>query len=142
MLEANEPLRIAVKTALSATGIPVFGKKVNTDKKPQPTQYFLLTTQTKNRTEVSKDCFDWLLSINIECINIVPSGSTQPATVYQMEGQVINIIQAGIIIPNFIVKDVMFIDSVDLDLETPTSTIERRVIIYQYWVGQNSPQTT
>ena len=130
----NEPIRIGIKSALIPTSIPVFAKRVPKDTKL--TQYIILSSQTKNRTEVSKDCFDWMCSVNIECITYSQSGFVNPKTNDDIEAQVIDIIQSGIVINGFLVKEINFIQSIDLDIDTPTATIERRVITYQFWVGQ------
>lgn len=133
ILNPNAPIRTALKSALTPIGLPIFAKRVPKDTKL--TQYIILSSQTKNRTEVSKDCFDWSCTIHIECINYNQSGFVSPKSNDDIEEQIIDIIQSGIDIDNFIVKDTTFIQSIDLDIDTPTATIERRVITYQFWVG-------
>lgn len=134
ILDPEEPLRIGIKSELTPIGIPIYAKGVPKDVKV--TQYINLTSQTLNKTEVSKDCFDWKCSINIECITFNQSGFATPSTNDRVKAQVIDIIQSGISVNGFMVKGIDFIQASDLDIETPTAKIERKVIIYQFWVGQ------
>jgi hypothetical protein len=135
LLNPNAPLRNAYLTAWAATGLPVWAKKV-----PKsaviPKQYILITSQTKQRTEVSKDCFEWLCQIVVDIIYVGAAGYASPIKNDDIEEIGVNAIQAGIVVAGFDVKSYDFIQSLDLDIETDTQSIERRVITYEHWLQQ------
>lgn len=146
ILNPNEPLRAAyvskIKAALGT--IPVWAKKLPKDK-PNADQYVLIMSQTKRRTEEYKSLgeeplvankFEWLCTINIDINNINQAGFAKPMNNDNVEETIINAIQSGITVPGFSVKSYDFIDSNDLDVETATQSIERRVITYQHWLCQ------
>lgn len=138
----NVPVRQALIPALSAaTGLPVWHKKVPKDVTPVPTKYILLQSQTKQPTERSKECYEWQASINIDITFINPAGFSNTVPVDSAEEQVINAVEqvendplTGIQIPDWYVKDIKMINSIDLDAETTTQSIERRIITYVFWI--------
>jgi len=145
ILNPNEPLRAAYVAAMElATGLPVWAKKVPKDTEI-PQQYIIVSTQTKNRIEEYKNLeafplvankFEWQCSITIDLYNVNMSGFGNPAVNDEVEQQVVDVIQSGIEVDGFHVKSYEFFGSVDLDIETDTQSIERRVITYQHWLWQ------
>lgn len=135
-LDPNTALRSAYLSALSGIGIPGWAKKVPKNITPIPVNYFLVTSQTLNPTERSKDCFEWLCSIVIDVIYAGAAGYANPVQTETIEAQIITAIEAGITVEGFDVKSIRFIDSINLDEETDTQSIERRVITYQHWLCQ------
>lgn len=138
----NVPVRQALIAALSAaTSLPVWHKKVPKDTTPVPTKYILLQSQTKQPTERSKQCYEWQASINIDITFINPAGFSNTVPVDTAEEQVINTIEpvendylTGLQIPGWYVKDIKMINSIDLDAETSTQSIERRIVSYLIWL--------
>lgn len=130
----NTSIRTALIAALNGIA-PVYVKKV-----PKsgtiPDQYILINSQTKDPTERSKCGFEWLCTVNIEMINLNTSGYANPIRNDAVEGQIIAIIEAGLEFDGFYNKEWLFINSIDLDTETQTQSIERRVLTYQFWVWE------
>lgn len=136
-LNPNLPLRAAIITALTPIGIPVKSKKFPADTKTTK-QYILITSQTKKRTAISKDCYDYLCSVVIDINSINTNGVADADSNDVIEEQVVQRIEDGLDIQFFIVKETIFVQSLDLDLETPTYSIQRRIVTYQFWVGQST----
>lgn len=134
-LDPNTALRVAYLNALSGVGIPGWAKKVPKNV-TIPSNYFLVHSQTLNPTERCKENFEWLCSIVVDIIYAGPAGYASPVQTENIEAKIFTAIEAGIIVAGFDVKSIRFIDSVNLDEETPTQSIERRVITYQHWLCQ------
>src|SRR6185312_12513336 len=95
-------------------------------------QYILISSQTKQRFAVSKDCYDYLCSVQIDVNSIFSNGVANADSNDQLEGQIVNQIEGGILeVDGFRINEIRFIQSIDLDVSTPTMTILRRVITYQ-----------
>ena len=134
-LDPNTALRTAYLSALAGIGVPGWAKKVPKNAEI-PSNYYLITSQTLNRTEVGKDCFEWLCSIVVDVIYRGTPGYASPVQTEAIEAEVISAIENGITVAGFSVKSTDFVDSVNLDEETETQSIERRVITYQHWLCQ------
>jgi hypothetical protein len=134
-LNPNQPLRDAYITALSAIGLPVKSKKIPKNSSAVQ-QYILITSQIKKRTCISKDCYDYLCSISVDINYFSPNGYVDSNKNDDIEGQVVNIIEDGIEVDGFMVKSSDFVQSIPLDIETPTYSIQRQIITYQHWLGQ------
>ena len=134
----NKYLRTAYVQGLPAyvNGIPVFVKKVPKSANP-PSQYILITSQTKNQTAIGKDCFEWLCEIVVDCIYSGPAGFAAPVNNDDVEENVQSFVLSGVEMPGWQVKSNDFIGSIDMDAETPTQSIERRVLTFQHWVNYN-----
>jgi len=136
-LNPNKYIRQAYIQALSvATGLNVWHKKVPKTVNPIPKQYLLLDSQTKNETVKAKlDYFEWLATLDLQIYNYNPKGFTDTEKVDNIEEIVIETIRVnGISIPNFSNKNVDILDSIDLDLETDTNSIDRRIIKFEHWL--------
>jgi len=138
ILNPDKYLRTAYVDALrpALTGVNVWAKKIPKDVTPLPKRYVLITSQTKSRTEVSKGCYEWLCSIMVDVFNVNVAGYAKPENNDDYEEIIIDTIESGIVVPFFQVKSYDFIDSIDLDIETPAQSLERRVIVYQHWLCQ------
>lgn len=132
----NKPLRAAYIAALTFIGA-IKSKKI-----PKSTgaiqQYIIIQSQTKDRTEETKDgCLEWLCSITFDINYFNPSGYSNQDIIDDIEEQAIDAIEQGITVEGFMVKSTKFIQSSDLSIiETPNYTVLRRVVIYQHWLGQ------
>lgn len=135
MLNPDKYLRAGVIAALTPTGKPVWAKKVPKNTTIPPL-YTLITTQIKTRTEVSKDCWEWLCQMTLDIIGVRPAGYSSTVAIDDLEGQIVTIIEAGFNVQGFMVKDIRLIDSRPLDVETDTQSIERRILIYEYWLNR------
>lgn len=137
----DKPLRTAYIAALkTATGLDIWVKNV-----PKSAvianQYILIATQTKNRTAIAKadinlsDNFDWLCSIEFQLVNISLSGFANPGANDDLEQLVIEVTE-NILVPGWAVKSRDLLQETNLDLQTPESFIERKIITYTHWVAK------
>jgi hypothetical protein len=141
-LNPNLPLRTAYIQGLPGyVTVPVWAKKVPKNVQV-PSQYILITSQTKQPTAEGKDCFEWLCTVVVDCIFAGVAGFAAPINGDLMEEKVCQFVFDGVEMSGWQVKSNDFIQSVDLDVETPTQSIERRVITFQHWINQNGYPTT
>lgn len=142
MINPNKYIRNSWITAFKlATGLDVWGKLVPKSVRQAPNSYILITAQSKNRFGVSKGCYEWLCTINVEVINITPQGFVSTVTVDDIEEKVLNAVEDGINVQGFTVKFVRLAGPpVDMDIDTDTEMIERRIISYELWL--DNIQTT
>lgn len=136
-LNPNKYIRTAYINALrTATGLQVWHKKLPKSVKPIPPQYIILDSQTKNETVKAKtDYFEWLCTLDVHIMNYNDKGFTNTTIVDDIEEKVIEVIKLdGVTIANFSNKNVDILDSMDLDLETDTNSIDRRVIKFEHWL--------
>lgn len=134
VINPDKYIRAAYKTALQNYA-PVWEKKVPIDVTP-PVKYYLISTQTKNETERSKCGYEWMCSIVIECVSIQGAGNASSVPINDMEEHLISVVETGLNIAGFDLKETFFVDSVPLDIDTPTNSIYRRVVTYQHWLNQ------
>lgn len=136
LISPDKYIRKAYIEALANAGVPVYAKKVPIDKNI-PQKYILLSTQTKQRTATSKDDrWEWLTQITIDIVFVGAKGISQTDKVDDVEGLVIEAIENGITVEGFAVKSTDLLNSQPLDDETPTQSIERRILIYEHWLCQ------
>ena len=134
--EPNQPLRAGLATVLTPIDVPVESKNFPIDTKTTK-RYILISSQTKQRFAVSKDCYDYLCSVQIDVNSIFSNGVANADSNDELEGQIVNQIEGGTLeVEGFRINEIRFIQSIDLDVSTPTMTILRRVITYQFWLGQ------
>lgn len=134
VINPDKYIRAAYKVGLEADA-PVWEKKVPIDGST-PSRYYIISTQTKNETERSKDGYEWMCSIVIECVSWQGLGNASSVPINDMEQHLISIVQTGLNIAGFDLKETTFVDSVPLDVDTPTDSIYRRVVTYQHWLNQ------
>lgn len=134
----NEPLRKAYIQAIATAlaGIPVWAKKIPKNVTPVPSLYILIISQEKQRTAIGKDCWEWLCQITLDITYVNPQGYSDTVKIDDVEAAVITAVEAGINVEGFMVKSVDLVNSSDLDTETPTQSIERRILIYEHWLCQ------
>lgn len=135
LISPDKYIRKAYIEALANAGVPVYAKKVPIDKNI-PQKYILLSTQSKQRTAVSKNGWEWNTQITIDIVFKGVKGVSQGDKVDDVEGLVIDAIENGISVDNFAVKSTDLLNSQPLDTETATESIERRILIYEHWLCQ------
>lgn len=135
MKNPNKKIRTAFVNAIESTGIPTWAKVVPKDTKPIPKTYALISSQTKQRTAVDKDGFEWSCSIVVDLYHVYDAGYANPDVLDDMEEKVLNKINDDLPVADFIVKEMSLFDSRDLDSVTTTATISRRILTYEMWLN-------
>ena len=131
-LNPNISIRVALISLLSGLNIPAWNKRIPKNV-VAPKVYALLTSQTKQPTETSKDGYEWMASINVDLYKINDFGYVNTVPIDNMEQDIVNGIEA-LVIPGWDVKNITLLNIQDLDDDTATQTIERRVITYSFWL--------
>lgn len=135
MKNPNTPLRTAYVTGLrTATGLNVWGKKVPLTVKPIPSQYIVISSQSKQRFVVSKCGFEWMCQVTVD-INLVNAlGFANTEVLDAIEEKVLNFVQS-ITVTGFKVKTTRLVNQTQLDAETSTQSIERTILVYEHWLN-------
>jgi len=135
-LNPSKYIRAAYITALqNATGLKVWDRFVPKNI-TAPQSYIILDGQTKNETANAKgEFFEWLSTIDVNIYYVGLVGYSYSVQVDDIENVVINTIRYGIPIAGFSNKNTQIIDSLSLNSETSTQSIERRVIKFEHWVS-------
>lgn len=127
-------LREAYITGLQAAGLNAYNEFIPINLNPIPTEYVLVTSQTKTPTARTKEDFEWNSRITLNIVKVNRFGASDITTVNAMEETCINMIEAGVIVPNFIVKSTYLIDSLPLNLNDKITSITRQVLLYEHWL--------
>lgn len=128
----NVPIRTALISLLTGLSIPAWNKRIPKNV-ATPLMYALLTSQTKQPTEISKCGYEWMASVNVDLYRINPYGYVNTVPIDDLEQNVVNFIEE-LTIPGWNVKNINLLNIQDLDADTTTNTIERRVVSYQFWL--------
>lgn len=144
-LNPSKYIRAAYISALeSATGVKVWHRMVPKNV-VVPASYIILDSQTKNETVNAKPSevgggntyFEWLTTIDVNIYRINEKGYSSASVVDDLEQIVINVIRSGVVIPNFRNKDTRILESISLDAETSTQSIDRRVVKFEHWLDRS-----
>lgn len=103
---------------------------------PIPTFYILITSQTRNETEVCKDGHEWLCTITVDLNRVQPVGYYGSAPLDDLEEQIVNVIENDqLVVQGFIIKETRLVQSQPLVDSNKTQTITRKVFTYQHWLN-------
>lgn len=122
----------------SATGLSVFDTSIPKDVQPLPKQYILITAQSKQRTSISKQLWEWQCQVRVDIVSVNDMGYHSSVSVEDIEEIVINTIEAGLTIQNFNNKSTRFLDSTPLPTETTTQSIDRKIVDYEHWLNRSA----
>lgn len=119
-----------------ATGLTGYDTDIPKDVLALPKQYFIIRGQSKQRTSISKQLWEWDCQVTIDLVSVNDLGYHSSASVDDIEQTVLTIIESGLVIPNFNNKSTRFVDSVPMPVDTLTESIDRKVIIYEHWLNR------
>lgn len=106
-----------------------------------PSSYCLITSMGKQEFARAKNCYEWLVSFNLEVIHVGQFGYSYSAVLDDMIADIIpkmkSLTNATIRIKNV---DLEF--ERDLSFNSGTNTINRRVISYEIWCDYQEEVTT
>lgn len=129
-------LRAGYLAALQGQGLIAYNKDLPPSTDPIPGVYVLIESQSKTTTERSKTDFEWNSRVTLHIINVNERGYVTTTLVDDAEEKCINAVENGIMVENFYLKSTYLIDSIPLDLTDKTTTIERKVLIYEHWLAE------
>jgi len=122
---------------IGSVNIPVFDRRVPIDI-PQPETYVVISSQTKQIADENKCGHGWNCSVLLDIFSQQPTSFVNMQIVDDIEEQIsdqLDIWQAKgreIYIPPFVVYHTTFSDSHDILIETPNTTIIRKLVRYNH----------
>lgn len=138
MKNPNKHIRGAWISGLKvATGLGVWSKEVPKSVIPTPSTYILVTSQTKNRFGVAKDCYEWLTTITLSIVHVLPQGYTSTVTLDDFEETVMNFAET-ITILGFRLRFTNLSESREMSASDETQNVEQRIMVYEQWVDKAS----
>lgn len=112
-------------------------------KVPDGEVYAIIPSQSKQPTEISKDCYDWNCQINIDLWQVAIDDKGNPAlgvppntALDDAVEQVLNKLE-NFTIPTWLVQDVTLENQVDLPVNSPDKSIYRKVLTFNMWLARN-----
>jgi hypothetical protein len=136
MKSPDKYLRKGYLSALTTAGLTAYNKDIPISVVPIPGVYVLIESQSKQTTERSKTNFEWNCKVTLHIIKVNERGYTATTDVDDAEEKCIGAIESGILVDNFYLKSTYLTESMNLDMTDKTSTIERRVLIYEHWLAE------
>lgn len=124
--------------SMGSVAVPVFDRRVPINIKPIPSTRIIISSQSKQAFNETKCGHGWECSVLLDIITEQNNSFVNTAIVDDIEQQIsdqIDIWQAkghDILIPPFTCYYTRFSDSHDIELETPTTTIIRKLIRYTH----------
>lgn len=100
-----------------------------------PRLFATIGAQSRRRTAVSKNNYEWLSRINITLVRVNEKGYISSADLDDAEGEVIAIMDS-LQVPGYVTNFSRMLDSVGDKIETPDSTLSRRTVMYEIWVNR------
>lgn len=137
MIIPDKYIRLAIINL--ATGVidtPIYETVIPKSVIPTPLTYILLSTQSKQQKNTSKCGHNWQCSIVLDICSNNQQGYSSKAVVEDIEQQLSDLIDLSgrndIAIPPFTVLNTQMLDSHDMSYETPTLTVSRKIVRYQF----------
>jgi len=119
-----------------ATGLSVWDIRVPLNE-VAPAMYILLDGQTKQETvNAKRDYFEWLTTIDVSIYYVGKKGYSHTKELDDVEEKVMNVIRYGVPVNGFSNKNTRILESMSLNDDTSTQSIERRVIKFESWLSQ------
>lgn len=130
----------AINAQLSGNYIscPIFETEVPMNVIPIPSPRIILSSQTLNQENTTKCGHDWSSTIIIEVINEQQRGYSNKAIVediLQLVNNAIDVSPGDLNISPFVVYNTQVLGVTDMGYESPTKTINRKSVRYQFILG-------
>lgn len=138
MKNPSKYVRKAYLTLLADIGTPIYDRRLPKNITPIPATRVIISSQTNSPSNLTNCGRGWTCSILLDIINEQPTGYVNSAVIDDIEELISNRIDiwtsshTDIEIPPFTVLQTNFSDSHDVEIETPTVTISRRIIRYTH----------
>lgn len=98
-----------------------------------PTLHVQLGSQSRQRTAVSKQNYEWESSVTLTIVKVNEKGYISSAEMDDLDTQIVAFMDS-LTVPGFWVKQSRFFTSNADNLESPANTINRKHIIYEIWI--------
>lgn len=125
-------------SALAVQNVTAYLKKFPIET-PVPGTYVLITAVSKAPTERSKEDWEWSVKVTFNIVRVNVRGFAGNTSAEDVEQICMNVCEYGFAVDGFSLKRAEMIESMPLDMDDKTTTIERRVLIYEFWMQQFDP---
>ena len=106
-----------------------------------PNEYVLMDNVSLNEYARSKNCYEWIVSVDISVYKINPLGYDASASVDDLVEYILPRIK-NITSDTIIIKNVDLTSSRWLNFDTQTNSINRFVISFEFWCAYQEGVTT
>lgn len=132
MINPNKYIRQAILQAFP--DIKMWANLVPASVNPQPAMYGIISSMSKTETAVSKTCYEWNVTFDLDLFNVGAKGFDHSTPLDDL---------AQVIIPRMKqltsgtvdIKNVFLEIERDMTMETATNTISRKILSYSCWVS-------
>lgn len=139
MINPNKYIRQSIIQAVSP--IPCWDNMVPKNVTTTPNSYCLITSMGKQEFARAKNCYEWLVSLNIEVIHVGSLGYSYSAVLDDMIANIIPKMKS--LTNNTIrIKNVNLEFENDLSFNSTTNTINRKILSYEVWCDYQEEVTT
>ena len=133
MINPNKHIRAAIVSAMSP--VPVHYKRTPKTR-DNGSEYVVMDSQSKQRTSISKSGYEWMCQVNIDAYSITEIGMPPTTNIDDLEENILNAMSDLNVGGGFTTKFVRLLNQIDLDVQTDTENIERRVLTYELWISK------
>lgn len=117
---------------------PIYDTQVPKSVDPIPGLRVILSTQTKKQANTTKCGHDWQATLLFDIINEQPQGRSDRTIIENIEELINNALDLNpgdLDIQPFVVYNTQVLDTHDMPLQTPTVSIDRKLVRYQWILG-------
>lgn len=134
MANPNKQIRGAIVQGLKIlTGLEVYENSIPLDD-DLPNQYIVISSQGKRKTNASKGCFDFMVSVTLNLISVNEKGYNSGLSNDDLEVNVFNFLESFKAVGVHI-NDRDFINTLSTVIEMPDHTINQTNIVYEIWTA-------
>lgn len=128
-------IRKAIKEGLEPITGVLFTDQVLPISRETPDIHVQIHSQSRNRTAVSKQNYEWLASVTLTIVKVNEKGYISSVEMDGLDSQIVAFMD-NLQVPGFVTNYSRFFTSNSDNLESPANTINRRHIIYELWLNR------
>lgn len=100
----------------------------------QPTSYILIINQTLQEYERAKGCYEYASQFTLDVVVKAPLNGDNTHILDDICAHIDSSIR-NIQVPNYKVKNIELVGTIDNDFNTANNTINRRLMTYDMWIN-------
>lgn len=118
--------------------VPAWDRRVPSSVVPLPPVYVLIASETRSKATRTKCGYDWLYSITLDIIQITERSTVNTSILDDIEEDIMNMIEDGLQVDKFEVRNSEIEQSIDVSIETDTTTTSRKILTFTHLLSQTS----
>lgn len=128
-------IRKAIKDGLEPVTNLLVTEEVLPIDKDIPLMHIQINSQSRSRTAVSKQNYEWLASVTLTIVRVNKKGYISSAEMDDVDSEIVRFMDS-IVVPGFRVNFSRFSMSHTDNVESPANTINRKHVIYEMWLNR------